>query len=134
MVEYDCTIPFISFAHRVIEAYEEAYGKLRVPVSFREEIRENDSASLDLYSTRSSTYSSGTKERRIKGSSSRGGLEGRQNPRYGSEPLKINENEGEGFEISYHYAGREALRGSMRRGSEAMAIERPVEAESASIT
>jgi hypothetical protein len=36
----------------VIEAYEEAYGKLEVvPVSFREEIYENDKVALDVYPT-----------------------------------------------------------------------------------
>ena len=51
-VKYPFTIPFTSFAQGVIEAYEEVYGKLRViPVSFREEIYENEKVSLDLYPT-----------------------------------------------------------------------------------
>ena len=51
-VEYPDTIPFTPFAYGVIEAYEEVYGKLRVvPVSFREDIYENDKVSLDLYPT-----------------------------------------------------------------------------------
>jgi len=46
------TIDFTSFARGVIEAYEEAYGKLEVvPVSFREEIYRNEKVSLDLYPT-----------------------------------------------------------------------------------
>ena len=41
-----------TFAHGIIEAYEEVYGKLRViSVSFREDIYENDKVSLDLYPT-----------------------------------------------------------------------------------
>lgn len=51
-VEYSDIIPFGSFARGVIEAYEEVYGKLRVlPVSFREDVYENDKVSLDLYPT-----------------------------------------------------------------------------------
>ena len=51
-IEYHGTIPFTPFAYGVIEAYEEVYGKLRViPVSFREDIYENDEVSLDLYPT-----------------------------------------------------------------------------------
>jgi hemoglobin-like flavoprotein len=49
-VEYMQTIDFTSFAHGVIEAYEEAYDKLEVvPISFREEVYENDKVALDLY-------------------------------------------------------------------------------------
>jgi len=51
-VEYYDTIPFSLFASGVIEACEEVYGKLKVvPVSFREDIYENDKVSLDLYPT-----------------------------------------------------------------------------------
>jgi len=51
-VEYSDIISFSSFAHGVIEAYEEIYGRLSVvPVSFREEIYRNDKVSLDLYPT-----------------------------------------------------------------------------------
>ena len=51
-VEYQRTIDFTSFAHGVIEAYEETYGKLEVvPVSFREDVYRNDKVSLDLYPT-----------------------------------------------------------------------------------
>jgi len=49
---YDKIISFSSFAHGILEAYREAYGKLEViPVSFREDIYENDKVSLDLYPT-----------------------------------------------------------------------------------
>ena len=51
-VEHQGTIPFTPFAHGVIEAYEEVYGKLKViSVSFRENVYENDEVSLDLYPT-----------------------------------------------------------------------------------
>ncbi len=51
-IEYQGTIPFTPFARGVIEAYEEVYGRLKViPVSFREDIYENDEVSLDLYPT-----------------------------------------------------------------------------------
>jgi len=50
--EYSESIDFNSFAHGVIEAYREIYGDLEViPISFREEIYENDKVSLDLYPT-----------------------------------------------------------------------------------
>ncbi len=50
--EYSGTIPFTPFARGVIEAYEKVYGKLKViPVSFREDVYENDQVSLDLYPT-----------------------------------------------------------------------------------
>ena len=46
-IEYRGTIPFTPFAHGVIEAYEEVYGKLQViPVSFREDIYKNNEVSL----------------------------------------------------------------------------------------
>jgi len=45
-------ISFTSFAHGVIEVYEEVYGKLNIiPLSFREEIYRNDRVSLHLYPT-----------------------------------------------------------------------------------
>ncbi|MGC9014519.1 MAG: hypothetical protein ACP5KW_09125 [Thermoproteota archaeon] len=51
-VEYAQTIDFTSFAHGAIEAYEEVYGELQVvPISFREEVYENDKVALDLYPT-----------------------------------------------------------------------------------
>ena len=51
-VEYSENIDFNSFAYGVISAYEEIYGKLKVvPISFREEVYENDKVSLDLYPT-----------------------------------------------------------------------------------
>ncbi|MEM2815845.1 MAG: hypothetical protein QXY34_01525 [Candidatus Bathyarchaeia archaeon] len=41
-----------NIAHGVVEAYKEAYGKLEVvPISFREEVYENDKVTLDLYPT-----------------------------------------------------------------------------------
>ena len=50
--EYFQPIDFTSFAHGVVEAYREVYGELKlVPVSFREEIYENDKLSIDLYPT-----------------------------------------------------------------------------------
>jgi hypothetical protein len=51
-VEYSQTIDFTSFAHGVTEAFREAYGELQVvPISFREEIYENENVALDLYPT-----------------------------------------------------------------------------------
>ena len=51
-IEYKETVDFTSFAKGVIEAYKQAYGELKViPVSFREEIYENDKVSLNLYPT-----------------------------------------------------------------------------------
>ena len=51
-VECSGTVPFTPFAHGVIDAYRDAYGDLKVvPVSFREEIYENDRVSLLLYPT-----------------------------------------------------------------------------------
>lgn len=51
-IEYPHAIDFTSFARGVLDAYEQAYGKLRVvPVSFREEIYKNEKVSLDLYPT-----------------------------------------------------------------------------------
>jgi hypothetical protein len=51
-VEYSQTIDFTSFAHGVIEAFKEAYGELHViPISFREEVYENENVALDLYPT-----------------------------------------------------------------------------------
>jgi len=51
-VEYSQTIDFTSFAHGVIEAFKEAYGELKVvPISFREEVYENEKVALDLYPT-----------------------------------------------------------------------------------
>ena len=51
-VEYSHAIDFTSFANGVLEAYREVYGELKaVPISFREEIYENDKVRLDLYPT-----------------------------------------------------------------------------------
>ena len=51
-VDYHNAIDFNSFANGVLEAYEEVYGELKaVPISFREEIYENDKVRLDLYPT-----------------------------------------------------------------------------------
>ena len=51
-IEYSHAIDFTSFANGVLEAYREVYGELKaVPVSFREEIYENDKVRLDLYPT-----------------------------------------------------------------------------------
>jgi len=51
-VDYHNAIDFTSFANGVLEAYREAYGELRtIPISFREEIYENEKVSLDLYPT-----------------------------------------------------------------------------------
>jgi hypothetical protein len=51
-VEYSQTIDFTSFAHGVTEAFREAYCELQVvPISFREEIYENENVALDLYPT-----------------------------------------------------------------------------------
>jgi hypothetical protein len=51
-VERSEWISFTSFAEGVLDAFREAYGELKaVPVSFREEIYENDHVSLDLYPT-----------------------------------------------------------------------------------
>ena len=51
-VDYHNAIDFTSFANGVLEAYREAYGELNViPISFREEIYENEKVSLDLYPT-----------------------------------------------------------------------------------
>lgn len=51
-IELKELIDFNSFAHGVLEAYKEAYGELKViPISFREEIYENEEVSLDLYPT-----------------------------------------------------------------------------------
>ena len=51
-VEYSQTIDFTSFAHGVIEAFRDAYGELQVvPISFREEVYENENVALDLYPT-----------------------------------------------------------------------------------
>lgn len=51
-IEHPQTIDFTSFAHGVVEAYKEAYGELEVvPISFREEVYENDKVALDLYPT-----------------------------------------------------------------------------------
>jgi len=51
-IEYPETIDFTSFAHGVLEAYKEKCGEFEVvPVSFREEIYDNDKVSLDLYPT-----------------------------------------------------------------------------------
>ena len=51
-VEYSHTIDFTSFANGVLEAFREVYGELKaVPISFREEIYENDKVRLDLYPT-----------------------------------------------------------------------------------
>ena len=44
-----CSLSF--FAQGVIDAYKDAYGELKVPVSFREEIYENDWVSLLLHPT-----------------------------------------------------------------------------------
>ncbi|MHA1209676.1 MAG: hypothetical protein ACTSSA_12170 [Candidatus Freyarchaeota archaeon] len=46
-------VPFLSRpSPRSLETYEEVYGKLKViPVSFREDVYENDEAPLDLYPT-----------------------------------------------------------------------------------
>lgn len=50
--EYFQTIDFTSFANGVIEAYREAYGKLKeIPVSFRETVYKNDKLSIALYPT-----------------------------------------------------------------------------------
>jgi len=50
--EFSQNIDFTSFAHGVLEAYRKFYGELKViPISFREEIYENDKVSLDLYPT-----------------------------------------------------------------------------------
>ena len=51
-VECSHAIDFTSFADGVLEAYREVYGELKaVPISFREEIYENDKVCLDLYPT-----------------------------------------------------------------------------------
>lgn len=51
-VECSGTVPFTPFAHGVVDAYRDAYGDLKVvPVSFREEIYENERVSLLLYPT-----------------------------------------------------------------------------------
>lgn len=51
-IEHRQRIDFTSFAHGVVEAYREAYGELQVvPISFREEIYENEKVALDLYPT-----------------------------------------------------------------------------------
>ena len=51
-IEYPHAIDFTSFARGVLDAYGQAYGKLRVvPISFREEIYKNEKVSLDLYPT-----------------------------------------------------------------------------------
>jgi len=51
-IEHPQAISFTSFAHGVVDAYQEVYGKLEVvPISFREEIYKNDKVSLDLYPT-----------------------------------------------------------------------------------
>ena len=50
--DYHNDIDFTSFANGVLEAYEKVYGELKaVPISFREEIYENDKVRLDLYPT-----------------------------------------------------------------------------------
>jgi len=51
-VGYSHAIDFTSFANGVLEAYKEVYGELKaIPISFREEIYENDKVRLDLYPT-----------------------------------------------------------------------------------
>jgi len=50
--DYHKAIDFTSFANGVLEAFREVYGELKaVPISFREEIYENDKVCLDLYPT-----------------------------------------------------------------------------------
>ena len=50
--EYFHAIDFTSFANGVIEAYREAYGKLKeIPLSFRETVYKNDKLSINLYPT-----------------------------------------------------------------------------------
>jgi len=50
--EHPQVIDFTSYARGVLDAYREVYGELeQVPVSFREEIYQNDKVSLDLYPT-----------------------------------------------------------------------------------
>lgn len=50
--EFSQNIGFTSFAYGVLEAYRKFYGELKViPISFREEIYENEKVSLDLYPT-----------------------------------------------------------------------------------
>jgi Rps23 Pro-64 3,4-dihydroxylase Tpa1-like proline 4-hydroxylase len=52
LVEYAGAIDFTSFSQGVLDAYRKEYGELKVvPISFREEIYENDEVSLDLHPT-----------------------------------------------------------------------------------
>jgi hypothetical protein len=52
VVDYPHVIDFTSFAQGVLDAYRREYGELKVmPISFREEIYENEKVSLDLYPT-----------------------------------------------------------------------------------
>jgi hypothetical protein len=52
LVECPRAIDFTSFAQGVLDAYRKEYGELEVvPISFREEIYENEKVSLDLYPT-----------------------------------------------------------------------------------